>query len=378
MQAKKILLITNIPNAYRIPLFNELNQKLKVKGAQLTVVFGSRGFSRIKSVVNIADCAFDYKILPSRNFHLGNSEKIFTTYQNLYKTIKQIKPDVIITIGYSIATTKLWLRSFFKKTVYIIWSGSIIKKDRNNSILRKMQRILLAKRATGFIAYGTKAKETFIEMGIRSEKISIAINTVDTSFFVNETEKMRTSTAPDKKLKHITSVGYLTKRKNVQKVLEVIKELSKKRNDFILDIIGEGKERKNLHDYVMQNGIEKYVRFHGFKQKQELPGYFAISDCFLFQTGFDIWGLVLNEAMAAGIPCLASVNAGATYDLVKEGETGFVADFCDIKNTCEKINWLLDNPEKAIAMGQNAKKYICDNASLSKSVEGIINAIEKI
>lgn len=375
MEAKKILIVTNIPNAYRIPLFNEIDKQLHGKGIELKVAFGTRGFRRIKSVVDLNDCQFNYQILRSINFPLFNSEKIVCTYGGLYKLIRQYNPDKIITIGYSIATMKLWLRSFFKHTAYIIWSGSIPEKGRNDSFFRNAQRRILVKRATGAIAYGTKAKEYFQSLGLPKSKIEVAINTVDTSFFEQETKRVRETYTPDG-IKHLTYVGYLTARKNVQKLLDIVAVLALKRKDFVLDIIGDGKKRKKLELFVERNHISDFVKFHGFRQKKDLPVLLAQSNCFLFQTNFDIWGLVLNEAMATEIPCIASVNAGAVHDLIREGETGFTTDFSDTQQTVKKITWLLDHPAEAKLIGQNAARFIRENAGLTNSAEGFIKAIQ--
>lgn len=374
MEVKKILIITNIPNAYRIPLFNEINRELKEKGIQLNVIFGARGFKRIKSVVDLNDCQFEHRVLSSANLFLFNREKTVCTYSGLYKFIRKFQPDKIITIGYSIATMKLWVRSFFRKTPYIIWSGSIKTTARNDSFFRKMQRSILIKRASGFIAYGIKAKEYFKSFGVPDSKISIAVNTVDTAFFEQETKKLRASQTPDN-LKHLTYIGYLTPRKNVQKLLEVVAILSLKRKDFILDIVGDGKSRKKLTSFTEKNHLTPFVKFHGFKQKKELPAFLAQSSCFLFQTDFDIWGLVLNEAMAAGVPCMASVNAGAVYDLIREGETGFSVDFSRKQEVIKKLEWIFSHPAEARRIGENATVFIRENADLKRSAGGFMKAI---
>ena len=176
MKAKKVLIITNIPNAYRIPLFNEIKKQLVDIDVELKVVFGTRGFNKIKSVVDLKDCQFDYQILRSIHLPFLDKEKIVCTYNGLYSIIRAYQPDKIVTIGYSIATTKLWLRSFFKKTPYVIWSGSIAKQGHLDSFARKTQRSILLQRAIGAIAYGTKAKEYFQSMGMPEDKITIAIN----------------------------------------------------------------------------------------------------------------------------------------------------------------------------------------------------------
>lgn len=371
---KKVLIVTNIPNPYRIPLFNELNVQLKKEGIDLKVAFGATTYARRQYKVDPSEFKFDYEILHTATFNIGNEEKVFFLYQGLLRLIKREQPEKIIIIGYSIGTLKIWLRSFFKKTNYLIWSGTILKKGLNDSFLRKLQRKILLKRASGYIAYGSKAKEYLLSMGVKPERIHVGINTVDTTFFNANTELLRASLPPQTK-KHLTYIGYLIERKNVIRILEAVKLLSQTRADFILDIVGDGSDRDNLENYVQEHKLHSYVLFHGYKQKQELTQYLCRSNCFLFQTDFDIWGLVLNEAMAAGVPCIASTEAGSSYDLIKEGETGFTADYRNTKDVLKKINFLLDNPEKAKEMGQNARKFIAANASIKISSRGFVNAV---
>ena len=273
---------------------------------------------------------------------------------------------------------KIWLISFLNKIPYIIWSGAIERKDRSESFLRKIQRKILVKRAAGFIAYGTKAKQYLLSLGADIKKIQIGINTVDTKFYRSETETLRNNLKlPDDK-KHLLYIGSLSSRKNVIRVLKVINKLSKLRTDFILDIVGDGEDRKGLGKYVIDNRLQGGVSFHGFKQKKDIPQFMAQADCFLFQTDYDIWGLVLVEAMAAGVPCIASTNAGATYDLIKDGETGFAIDFSETEKVAERIHWILNNPELSQKISRNASNFIEINANITRSAEGFTKAILKV
>ena len=81
--------------------------------------------------------------------------------------------------------------------------------------------------------------------------------------------------------------------------------------------------------------------------------------------------------MAAGVVAISSINAGATYDVIVDSETGFAVDFEDSQAVAEKICWVLDNPEKARAMGDAASIFITERVSLRRSAEGFIRAIER-
>jgi len=374
VQSNKALLVTNIPNPYRIPLFNELNKQLKLHGINFKVVFGALGYSRRKWKIDMTECAFDYEVLSSRKIRFAAPDQVIFTYGGLLSVLKKENPYLIITIGYTLATIKLWLRSIFIKTRYIIWSGAIFIKNRENYFLRRIQRRILVKRASGFIAYGKKAKEYLIFLGAHPKAISIGINTIDTEYFREETQRIRNSIKKNGK-KTLLYVGHFEKRKRIDLLLKAIAILKQRRGDFVLRLIGEGSELKQLKAMASRMDLNDYVSFEGFKQKKEIPEYFAEADCFLFPSEYDIWGLVLVEAMSAGLPCISSIKAGATHDLIKDGVTGFVMDFSDIEKVAEKINWLLDNPELAREISQNASRFINENMNIKESAKGFVEAI---
>ena len=373
---KKVVLITNIPNPYRVPLFNELSKQLKNDNLHLKIIFASKTYKRRLFQLNESDFQFDYSYLDNEAITVGNnSENSYFTYKGLSKELKKEKPDVIIVSGFSSATVKVFLYSIINRTPYIIWNGSIAKKGRKDSFIRKLQRSFLTRFASAFIAYGTKAKSYLVSMGAASEKVFIATNTVDTSFFENETEKQR-GILMDDGLHHFIYLGYLVPRKNVGQLIEIAKMLKAQRVDFCIDIIGDGESKNSLESMVKEYQLTDQVKFHGFKQKDELPPYFAKTKALLFQTDFDIWGLVLNEAMAAGVPCLSSVNAGASEDLIVNGENGYIVDYQNKAEIVEKINFIIENPEKAKELGKHAGEFIRKNASLSNASVGFVKAIK--
>jgi glycosyltransferase involved in cell wall biosynthesis len=370
----KVLLITNIPTPYRIPLFNVLHEELTQRGIDFSVAFGALGYARRRWEINLEDCRFPSEVLPTAKFRFSDPEHSSFTYDGLARLLRKLKPDLVIANGFSIATTKLWLRSLIRGTPYLIWSGAISNQESRHW-LRRLQRGLLVRRAAGFIAYGSCARDYLVELGAPKQRVEIGINTVDTSYY-GAAEAKRTKN-PEDAPKELIYVGHLTPGKRVDDILYIAKKLSAKRNDFIVRLVGSGHHEDALKTLTKELGLENTVRFEGFRQKPEVLGFLSTAYCFLFPSIYDIWGLVLVEAMAAGVPCVASIHAGGTCDLIQDGRNGFAVDFSDVDGVAGILDNLLDHPEHRRIMAGRAKAFVEQQVSLKKSAEGFVTAIER-
>ena len=288
---KRVVLVTNIPTPYRVPLFNELNRQLDEAGIKLTVIFGSNTYDRRKWVVDLSNCSFEYYVLQSSIIGAGQNKELTTfTFSGLSRMLKRLNPDLVIAPGFSLATMKIWMMSFVHRFKYIIWTGSVERADRLGSPVRIMQRRTLAAGASAIVVYGSAAKAYVESLGVDPEKIFIGINTVDTSFFSEKTQSIRKA-LPASNLKYLTYIGYLSRRKRVSDLVKTMIHLAQKREDFIFEVIGDGEDLPILRNLVQVNKMSERIVFHGYRQKEELPQYLARSNGFLFQTGFDIWGV---------------------------------------------------------------------------------------
>lgn len=371
---KTALVIMNIPTPYRVPLFNELARQLAAYGYRLRVVFGASGYSRRQWAIDPADFRFDYEVLPSRTFVIGRSESASFTYPGLSALLASTRPAAVVVIGYSIATLKLWLRSLLRPTPYIIWSGTILSPFAPVGRLRTLQRRLLVGRAAAFVAYGSRAKDYLLGLGAPAGRVHIAINTVDTEFFARAAGARDTGDTGAGFL----YVGNLTRGKRIDLLLRAFARVAHQRPDARVTLVGDGPERPALEALCRDLDIASRVSFAGFRQRAEIPGYLARALCFVFPSEYDIWGLVLIEAMAAGLPCLASIHPGATADLVQDDVTGFAVDFADTDRIVTKMLYLLDNNEDVRRMGAAASAFIRAHVNLAVSAAGLVSAVRAV
>lgn len=367
-QMKKIVLVTNIPTPYRVPLFNTLSSKLRDAGVCLKVAFAAPTYARRKWQVDGDSFRFDATILSIRDRSRGRRKPVFF-YPGLVRFLQSESPDVVIAAGFSMGTMKSWLWSRFSRAPLVIWSGS---EPENRGALRRAYRSFLARGCEGAVCYGSRARTYMIDLGMPEDRTWLALNTVDVHFFRSRTKQLAGS---DPTPRRFLYVGDLVRQKRVDLLLQAVDVLSRRRQDFIVEIVGTGPIEATLRRMVEEQGLRKFVRFEGYQPNDELPRYFAAASGFIFPTDKDIWGLVLIEAMAAGLPCVASIRAGATDDVVRHGENGWAADFHDPSSVADRLEWILEHPHEASEMGRRASDFISETLSLESCAEGFIKAI---
>ena len=147
------------------------------------------------------------------------------------------------------------------------------------------------------------------------------------------------------------NVGRLVKHKNVEGMIRQFNRFFSDKN-VMLRIVGSGNEE----DRLRRKYASDKVLFLGKKVDAELIKEFQNASCFLCPSLFEPWGLVVNEAMSSGLPVIVSKNVGASFDLIKDKETGFVAE--DINGFGTKMLDLYTNPDLLMKLSENAAKFM--------------------
>lgn len=165
--------------------------------------------------------------------------------------------------------------------------------------------------------------------------------------------------------------GRLVKRKRIENIINAL-SLLKNKDDYYLLIVGDGEERENLFHLAKEKNINLIIT--GFiKEQEELFKFYYLADMFILPSENEPWGLVVNEAMAAGLPLIVSDECGSYMDLVKDDYNGFIVNCNDTKELSKKIEAIIK--EDYNEFGRNSKKIIKDwtfeNSKLS--LQTIIN-----
>nr|MCR4923004.1 glycosyltransferase family 4 protein [Lachnospiraceae bacterium] len=233
------------------------------------------------------------------------------------------------------------------KIPYISWSDGTAYSERNIGLLQKYARKYIIKNSKAFIASSSKTKENQILLGAREDKIFISELSID----LNNYAKAGLDRTQNNNL---IFVGTLIERKGLDLLFDALNLIQD--TDWRLFIAGEGHDRDKLVHYAKELSLEDRVEFKGFVAGKELIRLYENSSIFILPTREDCFGLVILEAMCCGLPVISSKYADGAYDLIEEGENGYIIDPCDPVTFSEKIKKLLNDKELCRKMGKRSRE----------------------
>lgn len=342
----KLLFLTNIPSPYRLDFFNELGKEHDLK-----VIFEA------ERNTNLNEKWYTNKIEHFEAIFLkkGNIEERKINWKVL-KYINKRNQDYIIVTNYSYMTELIALLLIkIKKIPYLMEiDGALIK---NESWLLKKIKMLLIKNANGYISPSGKADEFLINYGAKRNRIyrypftslrenDMLSNSIETS----EKNKIKEKLEIKENLM-ILSVARFIPEKGLEKLVEIA---SKVPEDVAICIVGDKPTKEYL--YLVNKLNLKNIYFPGFKTKEQLKDYYKAANLFVLPTKGDVWGLVINEAMAFGLPIITTDQCGAGIELIDNN--GFIIPVDDKVKLIEKINFILKDMDIQYKMSQNSLKII--------------------
>jgi glycosyltransferase involved in cell wall biosynthesis len=186
---------------------------------------------------------------------------------------------------------------------------------------------------------GSRHAQYMSQLGMRPEIIFYGYDVIDNQYFSTAADEIRSMAKAWRqrlalpKRYFLASARFMPK-KNLARLLNAYADYRSVAiasgtipNDlWELVLLGEGELQEQLQLLRSQRGLADCVHFPGFKQYDELPPYYALADAFIHASSVEPWGLVVNEAMASGLPLLVSTPCGCAPELVHEGQNGRTFD----------------------------------------------------
>jgi glycosyltransferase involved in cell wall biosynthesis len=366
----KVAVLTNWIPSYRRPIFEIL---LKDSSLELKLFVSSPLDRSDVQAVNILPIHYSKGInLPYKTYHNDTGAHQF---QNLYIPVGLpldllfFRPNLIISGEFGLRSLVAMMVARLRGIPFVLWSEEIAESAKGISKKQRILRNILIPRATACLAWGIPAFNYLKSFHVPDSKIFYCAQAVDNQFWM---DKVSGYNKPDLKVKHgflgkvFISVGRLVERKGLDILLNAwgaLPDMVKTKNTLV--IVGAGEEEQKLRQLASDNGINN-VYFVGYKTAEELPEYYAASDVLVFPSLGDVWGLVVNEAMACGLPVLASKYAGASQELI--GSAGYRCIYCTLG---EMVFSRYQGSKRYSAKSSIQIEFRCDCLRLSKSNQDV-------
>ncbi len=356
----RVALLTEIISPYRIPVFNALARQ---KGIELHVIFlAETDPTQRRWLVYKDEIEFSYEVLPAWRRRWGGRHVLLN--RGMSPALKRFRPDSILCGGYNYPAfweALTWAK--FHSARFVAWIESTSRDQRNPSALAAFIKQRFIRNCSAFAVPGKSAFEYVASMGVPAERIHRAPNAVDNQRFADLARSAREREAQCRTElglppRYFVYAGRVTREKGVFQLLEAYTQLDPElRSQMGLVLVGEETAKVELMKDAAKIAPGT-ILFPGFAQRDQLAAFYALAEVLVFPTLSDTWGLVVNEAMACGLPIIASDVAGCVADLVHDGDNGYVVPSANVAKLAEAMAAFARDPQLASRMGQRSATLI--------------------
>ncbi len=339
----------------------------KIKVAYLNDTMGPYHYERLRSANKHLDCIFiEFSSHDHVNLWKPNTKEMkkkivlfkdksiieqspsdikkkidFTLYQNI--------PDVVLISGWDSICSLLSALWCLRNGIPMIILSESQEIDFRRSFFIEFIKSQLIKLFDSAFVGGVNQKKYLIKLGFNSSRIFKGCDIVDNSHFLKMANDARDK-ADSKIMKNLglpkryffTSCR-LVKKKNLKFLVKAFKSFSIKNKSWKLLIAGDGPQKEDLLNLVSSLGLNEKVIFLGYVSYDEIPKYYAMSSCFILPSTTEQWGLVVNEALASGIPVIISERCGSAAELVLDNDVGYIFDPYDSDDLIDKMTKMVDS-----------------------------------
>ncbi len=368
----RVLVLHNTLSPYRIPLFRALSQS---RGYQFKFLFSSRQIDEHKWQFD-KDLGFNYDILPTKQMRTSQGTLYFL------KDIRMLaKHCDLVVLSDHLNIPELALQSYtsLKGLPKLRWLE--LTKDS----LAEMPRIkitlkaLLNRVSDGILVPGSAAKEYVLATTHRGDNIYFCNNVVDNEFFAKARSISQEQKSALKKKFGLTGpvvayFGQFIERKGLKVLMEAL-DLVDHKYQFSLLFVGDGQLKEGLRNRL--NKIKRFpFHFAGYIDPDNLPLYYALSDLTVLPSYLDIWGMVVNESIAAGVPVICSTGVGAGRDLIAPGKSGLIFEKGNSRELASAIETMLSSKKLREGMVKEADKILADY-TIDRARDQFLDAIDR-
>ncbi|MBV1776596.1 glycosyltransferase [Burkholderiaceae bacterium DAT-1] len=311
-----ISIVTNIAPPYRVKVWNALSLNYPTS---LRCIFLAHNEANRDWNIDKESFEFKYDTLPGVAIKINS--KFIHLNLGIISSLKRAKSDVIITTGYNPAQILAAMYALINGIPHIAMTDGTIESENNLSPIHRAIRKFLFKHTKAFIGASNGSIRLFKKYGINETAIFKSHLCANNELF---RKTLKNSTQGNRRYDLIFS-GRFDPIKNPLFAIDVGYRTSIILNRKIsLLCIGSGQLLSEMQSKANQYKQHLHVDFAGFLQQESLPHAYASAKILLFPTAWDPWGIVANEACAAGTPTITTPMAGCSNEIIIDAQNGYI------------------------------------------------------
>jgi glycosyltransferase involved in cell wall biosynthesis len=303
--------------------------------------------------------------------------------RKIHSALTRLSPAAVCVDGWSSAgSVECLLWCLQTKTPAILMSEST-QADARRSWWKERTKRRMVRICSAALVGGLQHQAYLLELGIRRDRVFLGYDAVDNEHFRNGASAARGRDAELRAQLRLPEKYFLAccrfeAKKNIQSILKAyaLYRASIPRDAWGLVLLGDGSLAQELREVARQLGMDRFVTFAGAQGYDELPKYYGLAGALVHASTVEQWGLVVNEAMASGLPVLVSDRCGCVPELVEDGVNGFVFNPIDTERLRDLMLALASGQTNAVNFGQ-ASMRIIQQYGVERFAEGLESAVQR-
>jgi 1,2-diacylglycerol 3-alpha-glucosyltransferase len=297
--------------------------------------------------------------------------------------LTEADPQVVAIPGWSHAgalSALLWCLRNARPAV--LMSESAMRDKARRRAREAFKRRVVRLFGSAFVG-GAPQSDYVRSLGFAAGRVFRGYDAVDNRHFARGAESVRADSELWRQRLRLPQRFFLAAsrfiaKKNLPRLLEAYAVYRRRAgaDAWHLVLLGDGELRTAIERRIARPDLAGRVILPGFQQYDELPAYYGLASAFIHASTTEQWGLVVNEAMASGLPVLVSERCGCAPDLVEDGVNGFSFDPHDIQALARLMQWVTAMSDEWRAAMARAGQRIIAGWGTERFADGLMQAVE--
>ncbi len=329
---------------------------------------------------------YQHRFLVNRARHPNVSTFFGCDTPEIGALIAQEKFDAVIVHGWALKSFWQAIRACWRTRTPVLVRGDSQLPAGRSGRLRALKYPLyrwFIPRFDGYLVVGERARDYLRYYGARPERMFFSPHAVDNEFFARRAEAARSAREELRQSWGLPSdavvylfAGKCVTRKHLDDFVRAIVTASRAQSRVWGLVVGDGPLRASLETQARQQGWP--LRFAGFLNQTEIPNAYGVSEALVLPSdATETWGLVVNEAMASGLPAFVSDQVGCAPDLILPEQTGHVFPCGNVAALADLLRRYAEIPARLVTLGEQARRRL-QRYSLATAVEGTLAALHAV